>query len=28
VAWLMFQCLGQLLLELPTSFHEGNVWNP
>jgi hypothetical protein len=24
--WLCFYCLGQVLLSLPTSFHEGTVW--
>jgi len=26
VVWLFFYCLGQALLSLPTSFHEGMVW--
>lgn len=26
VLWLCFYYLGQVLLSLPTSFHEGTVW--
>ena len=26
VAWLVFYALGDLLLRIPTSFHEGEVW--
>ena len=25
--WLFFFLLGQALLALPTSFHEGTIWN-
>jgi hypothetical protein len=25
--WLFFYCLGQILLELPASFHDGTMWN-
>jgi hypothetical protein len=26
LVWLFFYYLGQMLLELPSSFHEGNLW--
>jgi hypothetical protein len=26
LAWLFFYVLGECLLALPTSFHEGTVW--
>jgi len=26
VAWLVFHTLGQLLLSMPASFHEGTLW--
>ena len=26
VLWLFFYYLGQILLSLPTSFHEGTLW--
>ncbi len=26
VAWLFFFLIGRLLLNIPTSFHEGTVW--
>ena len=24
--WLLFYLLGQMLVSIPSSFHEGNVW--
>ena len=27
VLWIVFYALGQLLLRLPTSFHEGALWS-
>jgi len=26
VLWLTFYCIGQFLLRLPSSFHEGALW--
>jgi hypothetical protein len=26
VAWVFFFYFGQILLSMPTSFHEGTVW--
>lgn len=26
LAWTFFYCLAQLLLLIPTSFHEGSLW--
>ena len=26
--WLLFATLGQVLIALPSSFHEGTVWKP
>lgn len=26
--WVFFYCLGQILLSLPSSFHEGTLWEP
>ena len=26
LAWLFFYCVGQTLLRLPNSFHDGTVW--
>jgi hypothetical protein len=28
VAWLFFYILGQFLLSVPSSFHDGTVWKP
>lgn len=28
VAWLIFYLVGQTLLRLPSSFHEGALWRP
>ena len=27
ILWICFYYLGQILLELPTSFHDGTMWN-
>jgi hypothetical protein len=27
VLWIFFYYLGQILLSLPSSFHEGSIWN-
>lgn len=27
VAWFFFHLLGELLLALPSSFHEGTIWS-
>jgi len=26
MAWLFFYYLGEILLSIPTSFHEGTIW--
>jgi hypothetical protein len=26
VVWILFYALGDLLVQIPTSFHEGEVW--
>jgi hypothetical protein len=26
VSWLFFQLVAQVLLEIPSSFHEGQFW--
>ena len=26
IAWLVFYYLGEMLLSIPTSFHEGTIW--
>lgn len=28
IAWLFFYWVGQGLLALPSSFHDGSIWNP
>jgi hypothetical protein len=27
VAWLIFYYFGKLLILIPTSFHDGTIWN-
>ncbi len=27
LAWLFFYVVGQILLSIPSTFHEGTVWN-
>lgn len=28
LAWIVFYGIGQALLAMPSSFHEGTVWSP
>lgn len=28
LAWFFFHLLGEFLLELPSDFHEGTIWEP